>query len=116
MAGFLLMAGCRPQQAATGGNHQERRQAAIWRADTVVIRDSVAVARTADTVFVTRTRMEWRTRAVSDTVRVAVTDTVRVAAPSPAPAAERAGGVTGVIKWLVVLVIAACLFVFLLKK
>ena len=84
------------------------------RVDTVIIRDSVSTERRGDTVYVGRWRDRWRVKVSADTVRVERVDTVRVA--DAAAKETRGGGVTGVIKWLAVLVLAACLFVFLLKK
>lgn len=116
IAAALLLSGCRAAPVPPSITRSEAVAAVSARVDTVIIRDSVSTERRGDTVYVGRWRDRWRVKVSADTVRVERVDTVRVAAPSPAPAAERAGGATGVIKWLVVLVIAACLFVFLTKK
>lgn len=62
-------------------------------ADTTVIRDSVIIDRTRDTI--TRTIIRWRERvsARTDTLRIVARDTVRIRTPVPvpAPSGSRAG-------------------------
>lgn len=114
IAAALLLSGCRAAPVPPSITRSEAVAAVSARVDTVIIRDSVSTERRGDTVYVGRWRDRWRVKVSADTVRVERVDTVRVA--DAAAKEMRGGGASDTIKWLAVLVLAACLFVFLLKK
>lgn len=114
IAAALLLSGCRAAPVPPSITRSEAVAAVSARVDTVIIRDSVSTERRGDTVYVGRWRDRWRVKVSADTVRVERVDTVRVA--DAAAKEMRGGGASDTIKWLAALMIAASVFLFLLKR
>lgn len=90
---LILMTACASRRPAVITMRQDSIRSASLilagsrqTADTTVIRDSVIIDRTRDTI--TRTIIRWRERvsARTDTLRIVARDTVRIRTPVPVPA------------------------------
>ncbi len=86
----MILAGCSRKVYVQGETQYVNRVDTLWherlRQDSVVLRDSVLIETHGDTVKQTIVRERWRTRTLTDTLRVLSRDTVRITVSNPIPA------------------------------
>ncbi len=97
--------------SASARQHSDTIVRTVYRSDTLYVADSVHTERVADTVYITRVRNVYRSRALTDTLRHTVTDTLTVVATKEVSRpAHRSVPV-----WLLAL-LAGCVAVLLMRK
>lgn len=85
----MISGGCARKVYVEGETRYVNRVDTLWhervRQDSVVLRDSVLIEILGDTIKQTVVRERWRTRTLTDTLRILSRDTVRVSVNQSLP-------------------------------